>query len=65
MSEKSTRSTIDLSHIKIDKLQYNQPPRSQTNRSMSESQASNILSQNQSQFPEVKIDKDVTAVGGH
>jgi hypothetical protein len=65
MSEKSTRSTIEFSHIKIDKLKYNQPPRSQTNRSMSESQASNILSQNQSQFIEVKIDKDVTAVGGH
>ena len=65
MSEKSTRSTIDFSHIKIDKLQYNQPPRLQTNRSMSESQAPNILSQNQSQFTEVKLDKDVTTVGGH
>jgi hypothetical protein len=65
MNSKPTRSTIDLSNIKIDKLQYNKQPRSQISKNMSNSNASPESPHNEPQFFEKKVDGDVKAMGGH
>jgi hypothetical protein len=65
MNSKPTRSTIGLSNIKIDKLQYNKPPRSQISTNMLDANASTQLPHNEAQFIEEKVNEDVRTMGGH
>jgi len=65
MKERLTRSTTDFSHTKIDNLQYIPPPKNNNRGKMSDSQTSNITSQNERQLAELKLDEDVQQVGGH
>ncbi|CAF1593052.1 unnamed protein product, partial [Rotaria magnacalcarata] len=65
MKGKTTRSTIDYSHIKIDNLQYIPLPKSTNNRSMSTSQTSNVLTKDEGKSTEETLDANVAEVDGH
>jgi len=65
MNTKPTRSTTDLSNIKIENLQYNKSSRPQTNNNMPELKASNELPHNETEVMEEKSDEEVKAMGGH
>ncbi|CAF3311612.1 unnamed protein product, partial [Rotaria socialis] len=65
MKGRTTRSTIDYSHIKIDNLQYIPLPKSTNNRSMSTSQTSNVLTKDEGKRIEETLDANVAEVDGH
>ncbi|CAF4144400.1 unnamed protein product, partial [Rotaria sp. Silwood1] len=65
MKGRTTRSTIDYSHIKIDNLQYIPLPKSTNNRSMSTSQTSNVLTKDEGKSTEETLDANVAEVDGH
>ncbi|CAF3336749.1 unnamed protein product [Rotaria socialis] len=65
MKGRTTRSTIDYSHIKIDNLQYIPLPKSTNNRSMSTSQTSNVLTKDEGKSTEETLDANVAEVNGH
>jgi hypothetical protein len=65
MNSRLTRSTTDLSNIKIENLQYNKPSKSRTSKNMSEVKISKELSHNETQFIEQKSDEEVKEVSGH
>ncbi|CAF2108978.1 unnamed protein product [Rotaria magnacalcarata] len=65
MKGRTTRSTIDYSHIKIDNLQYIPLLKSTNNRSMSTSQTSNVLTKDEGKSTEETLDANVAEVDGH
>ena len=65
MNSKPTRSTTDFSNIKIDNLQYNKPPKSQTSKNMSDVKVLNEPPYNQTKISEEKLDEDVKEMDGH